>query len=151
MGLEPANERLPQGGGILIFHDLELHHLTAGEVLHVALFMMLCEAFLGILPHFALWRHFFHVHAGDGPIPLIEEVTLELCLGRVRQYIQLLVVEAGAGVVVEVLWGRVVLAELETGPEDGQSDSSMWRGSSDEEGGDLAWLLQPRSGQWLGL
>jgi hypothetical protein len=39
---------------LLIFYILKLHHVTLGGVLYVAAFQILCESFLGILPHFAL-------------------------------------------------------------------------------------------------
>jgi hypothetical protein len=42
---------------------LQLHyglmiHLTPGRVLHIMVFVILCEAFLGIVPHLMLWRYF---------------------------------------------------------------------------------------------
>jgi hypothetical protein len=61
---------------LLIYYGLELHHLTQGGVLHIAAFIMLCEAFLGILPHFGLWKYFFYVHVEVGPLPLIGGVIL---------------------------------------------------------------------------
>jgi hypothetical protein len=33
---------------------LELHHLTPSGILHIAAFVTLCEAFMGIEPHFDL-------------------------------------------------------------------------------------------------
>jgi hypothetical protein len=55
--------------GLLIYYRLELHHLTQGR--HIVAFITLCEAFLGILPHFGLWKHFFHVRIEAGPLPLM--------------------------------------------------------------------------------
>jgi hypothetical protein len=37
-----------------------MHHLTPSGILHIAAFMTLCEAYLGIEPHFHLWNYFFH-------------------------------------------------------------------------------------------
>jgi hypothetical protein len=45
---------------LLQFYVLELHHLAPSGVLHIAAFLTLCEAYMGIEPHFALWNHFFH-------------------------------------------------------------------------------------------
>jgi hypothetical protein len=42
--------------GLLFFYDLRLHDLTLEGVLHNATFITLCEALLGIAPHFAIWR-----------------------------------------------------------------------------------------------
>jgi hypothetical protein len=47
--------------GLLYFYDLHLHDLTLEGILHIATFITLCEAFLGIKPHFALWRCLFWV------------------------------------------------------------------------------------------
>jgi hypothetical protein len=40
--------------GLLLHYGLKLHHLTPSGVLHIAAFVTLCEAFLGLLPHFML-------------------------------------------------------------------------------------------------
>jgi hypothetical protein len=43
----------------LQFYGLELHHLTPMEILHMATFMTLCEAYMGNEHHFNLWNYFF--------------------------------------------------------------------------------------------
>ena len=40
--------------GLLFFWGVQLHHLTPDSILHIAIFVQLCEAFLGIHPHFDL-------------------------------------------------------------------------------------------------
>ena len=40
---------------------MELLHLIPNGVQHIATFVALCEGFLGISPHFDLWRYFFAV------------------------------------------------------------------------------------------
>ena len=47
--------------GLLDYYQVELQHLTPNGVQHMAAFVALCEGFLGIDPHFDLWRHFFTV------------------------------------------------------------------------------------------
>ena len=47
--------------GLLDYYDVELHHLTPNGVQHMAAFVALCEGFLGIDPHFDLWRYFFTI------------------------------------------------------------------------------------------
>jgi hypothetical protein len=37
---------------LLQFYGLELHHLTPSGILHMVAFMTLCEAYMGIEPHF---------------------------------------------------------------------------------------------------
>ena len=41
---------------------MELQHLTPNGVHHIAAFIALCEGFLGISPHFDLWRYLFAVN-----------------------------------------------------------------------------------------
>jgi hypothetical protein len=44
---------------LLLFYGLELHHLSPSGILHIAAFVTLCEANMGIEPHFDLWKYFF--------------------------------------------------------------------------------------------
>nr|ABA98730.1 retrotransposon protein, putative, Ty3-gypsy subclass [Oryza sativa Japonica Group] len=45
--------------GILNFYGISLHHLNPNSIVHIANFVHACEAFLGIKPHFALFRRIF--------------------------------------------------------------------------------------------
>ena len=45
--------------GLLEFYGLQLHHLTPASILHIAGFVALCELFMGIEAHFALWKKLF--------------------------------------------------------------------------------------------
>ena len=47
--------------GQLHFYKIELQHLNPNEIQHMAAFVALCEGFLGISPHFDLWRYFFAI------------------------------------------------------------------------------------------
>ena len=47
--------------GLLHYYKIELHHLNPNGIQHMAVFIALCEGFLGISPHFDLWWHFFAV------------------------------------------------------------------------------------------
>ena len=44
---------------LLHFWGIQLHHLTPQSILHLSIFTHFCEAFLGLLPHFHLFQHFF--------------------------------------------------------------------------------------------
>jgi hypothetical protein len=46
---------------LLQHYLLLLHNLTPSGILHVAAFVTLCEAYLGIDPHFNLWNYLVHV------------------------------------------------------------------------------------------
>ena len=47
--------------GLLSYYRIQLHHLTPNSFVHISIFVLLCEAFLGIEPHFELFRFLFHV------------------------------------------------------------------------------------------
>jgi hypothetical protein len=46
---------------LLYFYGLELHHLNPNSICHIAIFIHFCEAFLGIEPHWDLFRFLFRV------------------------------------------------------------------------------------------
>jgi hypothetical protein len=54
----PAHEFLR---GLLFVYGVQLHQLTPNSLLHIACFVTLCESFLGIEPHFSLWRSIFRL------------------------------------------------------------------------------------------
>jgi hypothetical protein len=47
--------------GLLHFYRIELVHLAPNSITVISTFVHLCEAYLGIAPHFHLWRHFFEL------------------------------------------------------------------------------------------
>ena len=47
--------------GLLFVYQEQIHDLTPNGVLHIACLITLCECFLGIYPHWGLWRHLFNV------------------------------------------------------------------------------------------
>ena len=47
--------------GLLSYYRIQLHHLTPNSFVHISVFVHLCEAFVGIEPHFELFRHLFHL------------------------------------------------------------------------------------------
>jgi hypothetical protein len=54
----PAHEFLR---GLLFVYGVQLHQLTPNSILHIAYFITLCESFLGIEPHFLLWKYLFQL------------------------------------------------------------------------------------------
>jgi hypothetical protein len=48
--------------GLLYYYKLELVHLVPNSITLVSTFIHLCEAYLGISPHFLLWRYLFCVN-----------------------------------------------------------------------------------------
>jgi hypothetical protein len=60
------NFNLPVGDffrGLLYYYNLELVHLVPNSITVVSTFIHFCEAYLGISPHFLLWRYFFCVNS----------------------------------------------------------------------------------------
>jgi hypothetical protein len=53
---EPSHQFLHS---MLHFYGLELHHSTPSRILCMAAFVTLCEAYMGIEPHFNMWNYFF--------------------------------------------------------------------------------------------
>jgi hypothetical protein len=47
--------------GLLFVYGVQLHQLTPKSILHIAYFVTLCESFLGIEPHFLLWKYLFRL------------------------------------------------------------------------------------------
>jgi hypothetical protein len=56
--------RVPAGDffcDLLFFYRIELVHLVPNSITIISTFIHLYEAYLGIAPHFHLWRHFFEL------------------------------------------------------------------------------------------
>jgi hypothetical protein len=74
--------------GLLQFYWIELVHLAPNSITIIATFIHLCEAFLGITPHFHLWRHFFELKkTGKGVV--VVSVSFMLSRNMKSEYIDL--------------------------------------------------------------
>ena len=108
-----ANENfpMPHSGELVVFEDyfiqgfdvlihpflhrlidhygISLCNLSPNSILHVAIFINLCEAYLGILPHFDLFHHFFCVKmwGGGAGSKVVGSAYLHLQDGMASQYI----------------------------------------------------------------
>src|SRR5438105_1281635 len=76
--------------GLLHFYKIELVHLNPNSILHIAAFIHLCEAYLGIEPHFALFRYLFQVTTWQksGPV-VVGGASIQLRKLRTGKYIGL--------------------------------------------------------------
>jgi hypothetical protein len=54
----PAHEFLR---GLLFVYGVQLYQLTPNSILHIACFVTLCESFLGVDPHWILWKFLFRL------------------------------------------------------------------------------------------
>ena len=47
--------------GLLHYYKIKLQHLNPNGIQHIMAFITMCEGYLGIEPHFELWRYFFAI------------------------------------------------------------------------------------------
>ncbi|KAM0884451.1 hypothetical protein ACQ4PT_030973 [Festuca glaucescens] len=47
--------------GFLFIYGIQVHQLTPNSLLHISIFVTLCECFLGIHPHWGLWKRIFYL------------------------------------------------------------------------------------------
>jgi hypothetical protein len=47
--------------GLMFFYGLDFHDLAPNSFLHISTFIVICEAFLRVQPHFGLWLKVFNV------------------------------------------------------------------------------------------
>ncbi|KAK1610090.1 hypothetical protein QYE76_033763 [Lolium multiflorum] len=47
--------------GLLFIYGIHLHQLTPNSLMHISIFITLCECFLGIHPHWGLWKRIFYL------------------------------------------------------------------------------------------
>jgi len=75
--------------GLLHYWGVQVHHLTPNSILHISIFVHLCEAYLGIEPHFDLFRHLFHLkpQPRSSSIDTIGGAGLQLRQGLGLKYI----------------------------------------------------------------
>ena len=73
---------------LLVFWSISLCNLHPNTILHISIFIHFCEAFLGILPHFNLFRHLFWLKKkGGGGSKVVGRVYLQLWNGMASDYI----------------------------------------------------------------
>jgi hypothetical protein len=70
--------------GLLFVYGVQLHQLMSNSILHIAYFITPCEAFLGINPHWGLWKYLFHlrhniskdeIHNLNGAIVSVQSIS----------------------------------------------------------------------------
>jgi hypothetical protein len=77
--------------GLLDFYHLNLTHLNPNSILQISIYIHLCEAFLGMLPHFGLWKYLCHCRPGmaRGQHQLVGGASLEMRRGRKTEYLEI--------------------------------------------------------------
>jgi hypothetical protein len=86
-----CSSHLPFFRSLLDFYELNLTHLNPNSILQIFIFVHLCEAFLGILPHFGLWKYLYHYRPrmAGGQHQLVGGASLELRWGRKVEYLDI--------------------------------------------------------------
>jgi hypothetical protein len=76
---------------LLDFYDLNLTHLNPNSILQISVLVHLCEAYLGILPHFGLWKYLYHCRPemAGGQHQLVGSASLEMRHGRKTEYLDI--------------------------------------------------------------
>jgi hypothetical protein len=73
---------------LIDYYGISLCNLGPNSILHVAIFIHFYEVYLGILPYFDLFRHFFRLKAVGGTRSrIVGSVYLQLWDGMMTQYI----------------------------------------------------------------
>jgi hypothetical protein len=77
--------------GLLDFYRLNLTHLNPNSILQISIYVHLCEAFLGVLPHFGLWKYLYHCRPGmaGGQHQLVGGASLEMRRWRKTDYLEI--------------------------------------------------------------
>jgi hypothetical protein len=73
--------------GLLYYYRLEFVHLVPNSITVVSTFIHFCEAYLGIPPYFALWRHFFCVKSTGKRLEPVGAVVFNLRSGLKAKWI----------------------------------------------------------------
>ena len=75
--------------GLLSYYKIQFHHLTPNFFVHISIFVHLCEGFLGIEPHFELFRFLFHLKPQQDSYKLdvVGGAGLHLTQGKEKVYI----------------------------------------------------------------
>ena len=76
--------------GLIDYYGVSLCNLSLNPILHIAIFINLCESYLGILSHFDLFRHFFYLKIRGPRSRVVGSAYLQLWDGMASQYIAIL-------------------------------------------------------------
>jgi hypothetical protein len=74
--------------GLIDYYGINLCNQSPNSILHVSIFINLCESYLGILRHFDLFFHFFYlkIKGGSGS-RVVSDAYLQLWDGMMSEYI----------------------------------------------------------------
>jgi hypothetical protein len=82
--------------GFLHYFSITLNHLPPNAILHLSIFVRLCETFLGIPPSITLFRYFFKLkpHLEVANPHVLGSAGIQFRAGRKTEYIHYTLVES---------------------------------------------------------
>jgi hypothetical protein len=110
--------------GLLDFYRLNLTHLNPNSILQISIYVHLCEAFLGVLPHFGLWKYLYHCRPGmaRGQHQLVGVRVWRCAVGG-----RLTILKSRSRIVSrDGAWSSLLLRTTEILSPHGQGDSRMF-------------------------
>jgi hypothetical protein len=81
---------------LLFYYRIELVHLVPNSITIISTFIHLCEAYLGIAPHFHWWRHFFELNK-TGKYGVVGSVGFMLRRNMKLEYVDLVLPDNTTG------------------------------------------------------
>jgi hypothetical protein len=90
---------------LLHYYKVELHHLAPNSISQAAIFVTVCEGYLGMEPHWNMWLYLFRAEhfakkAGERGVRRAVHVgccTLQVRAGRGDQYISAQLISSNSG------------------------------------------------------
>ena len=75
--------------GLLFVYGIQLYQLTPNSILHISIFITLCECFLGIHPHWGLWKRIFYLRRNNSRDAIYDVGGVCICVRPEAGYFDL--------------------------------------------------------------
>ncbi|KAM0869630.1 hypothetical protein ACQ4PT_040555 [Festuca glaucescens] len=75
--------------GLLFIYGIQLYQLTPNSILHISIFITLCECFLGIHPHWGLWKRIFYLRRNNLRDAIYDVRDVCICVRPEARYFDL--------------------------------------------------------------
>ena len=82
--------------GFLHYYGITLNHLNPNSILHLSIFVHLCETFLGIPPSITLFRYFFKLkpHPNAANPSVLGGASIQFWVGKKKEYLHYTLVDS---------------------------------------------------------
>ncbi|KAK1616689.1 hypothetical protein QYE76_022206 [Lolium multiflorum] len=74
---------------LLFIYRIQLHQLTPNSILHISIFITLCDCFLGIHPHWGLWKRIFYLRRNNSKNAIYNVGGVYICVRPEARYFDL--------------------------------------------------------------